>query len=336
YTAEDSLKSGQGYWIRFPAAKTEMVAGYPLNSLTIDMRANWNLIAGGTACNVAVNDVSDPGSIIISGTLFGFSGAYYLSDSIRQGEGYWLRTTSAGQIGLACGAVASPQLAKRTGQLVDLSRFPAMEISDAGGAGQTLYFNVELPEGASKLSYSLPPLPPAGAFDVRFAGDYRISETDEALINIQSSAYPVTISAENLPVDKHHQYVLTETGTDKVHILKAGEAVQLTSPAVTSLRLSRKEIIPLEFAVQQNYPNPFNPETKIEYALPENGPVDIIIYNTLGQKVRTLVSGYTEAGYHEVRWDGSNDMGNQAASGLYFYLVKAGKHQVTKKMLMLR
>ena len=88
--------------------------------------------------------------------------------------------------------------------------------------------------------------------------------------------------------------------------------------------------------VQQNYPNPFNPETVIKYGIPNNEKVEVVICNVLGQKVKTLVSKNQEAGFYEVKWDATNDYGNNVGSGIYFYRVKAGKHVAIKKMVLLR
>jgi hypothetical protein len=68
-----------------------------------------------------------------------------------------------------------------------------------------------------------------------------------------------------------------------------------------------------------NYPNPFNPATTITYVLPEAAQVNLIVYDVLGQRVRTLVSAQMPAGQHNVRWDGRTETGVPAASGIYLY-----------------
>jgi len=75
--------------------------------------------------------------------------------------------------------------------------------------------------------------------------------------------------------------------------------------------------MPREFALGQNYPNPFNPTTTIEYALPVRSYVTLAVYNMLGGMVSELVNWQVEAGYHEVRFDGS-----RLASGVYLYRLK--------------
>lgn len=94
--------------------------------------------------------------------------------------------------------------------------------------------------------------------------------------------------------------------------------------------------LPSKFALAQNYPNPFNPDTKIEYQLPEASYIRLDIFNILGQKVKTLVDEYKEAGYYQTRWNGFNESGRTVPSGVYFYNMNAEKFSQTKKMLMLK
>ncbi len=94
--------------------------------------------------------------------------------------------------------------------------------------------------------------------------------------------------------------------------------------------------VPLTFAVSRNYPNPFNPSTTIEYQLPQQREVELIVYNTLGQKVRTLLRQSAPAGYHKVIWDGRNDSGQPVASGIYLYRFSAGDYRMIRKMVLLR
>lgn len=98
--------------------------------------------------------------------------------------------------------------------------------------------------------------------------------------------------------------------------------------------------LPLVFAMSPNYPNPFNPTTTINYQLPVNRDVTLIIYNLLGQKVETLGDGRVKAGCHSITWDAS-----RFASGIYFYrltarqgpgLSTAGDQVITRRMTLLK
>jgi uncharacterized repeat protein (TIGR01451 family) len=95
-------------------------------------------------------------------------------------------------------------------------------------------------------------------------------------------------------------------------------------------------IVPAAYALQQNYPNPFNPGTTILYDLPEDGRATLVVYNMLGQAVKTLQDGFQLAGTHRIVWDARDDRGSQVASGVYFYTLKVGEFTQTKKMLLLR
>jgi len=85
-----------------------------------------------------------------------------------------------------------------------------------------------------------------------------------------------------------------------------------------------------------NYPNPFNPETAINFAIHEAGPVRIDIFNIKGQLVKTLVNEHLEAAYHSVIWNGKDTKGVNVSSGVYFYKMDAGKYTSTKKMILMK
>ena len=94
--------------------------------------------------------------------------------------------------------------------------------------------------------------------------------------------------------------------------------------------------IPEEFSLGQNYPNPFNPTTKIDFALARTGNVNILIYNLMGQQVKTLVSESLDYGYHIITWNGLDDFGRQVPSGVYFSELRAKGFRQSKKMLLLK
>lgn len=94
--------------------------------------------------------------------------------------------------------------------------------------------------------------------------------------------------------------------------------------------------LPTHFETYQNYPNPFNPTTTIKFALPQASQVQIVIYNVLGAKVTELYNGRKPAGEHSVVWNGKDDRGVSAPSGIYFYRLTAGSFVQTKKMVLVR
>jgi len=94
--------------------------------------------------------------------------------------------------------------------------------------------------------------------------------------------------------------------------------------------------LPHVFELFQNLPNPFNPVTTISYSLKENIHTKLIIYNSLGQQVRTLVDSQKNAGVYSIKWDGKDDFGSPVSSGVYVYTLHAGGFAKTMKMLLVQ
>ena len=102
-----------------------------------------------------------------------------------------------------------------------------------------------------------------------------------------------------------------------------------------------RSLTPKETELLANYPNPFNPETWIPYRLAEDAFVTLTIYDAVGQVVRTLDVGHRIASAYESRskaiyWDGRNDLGEQVASGVYFYILTADDFSATRRMVILK
>ena len=89
--------------------------------------------------------------------------------------------------------------------------------------------------------------------------------------------------------------------------------------------------LPKDYTLSQNYPNPFNPNTIISYSLPSAFNIRLNIYNTLGQKIKTLETGYKTAGNYSVNFNASD-----LPSGIYFYKLEAGQFTQTKKMILIK
>jgi len=92
----------------------------------------------------------------------------------------------------------------------------------------------------------------------------------------------------------------------------------------------------MPLTLHQNSPNPFNPSTEIRYYLPEKCSVALDVYDVNGALVVHLTEGYQDKGMHTVSWDGRERDGRQASSGVYFYRLKAGKIEISKKMVLAR
>ncbi|MGH7594945.1 MAG: T9SS type A sorting domain-containing protein [bacterium] len=99
----------------------------------------------------------------------------------------------------------------------------------------------------------------------------------------------------------------------------------------TAVEAPHENGVPLSYNLSQNYPNPFNPSTKISYSIRKPGLVRVELYNTLGQKVRTLVDEVKPAGTYTLEVQANN-----LPSGVYFYRINAGDFKQTRKMLLMK
>ncbi|MCH9024584.1 MAG: T9SS type A sorting domain-containing protein [candidate division Zixibacteria bacterium] len=112
-------------------------------------------------------------------------------------------------------------------------------------------------------------------------------------------------------------------------------AVQRYS-APTDIDDDQYGVLPQEFSLNQNYPNPFNPSTTISFDLTQRGEILLEIYNSLGQKVKTLYSGTIAAGSHSFDWNATDQTGRRTASGVYFYKLTTDAQTASKKMMLLK
>ena len=99
---------------------------------------------------------------------------------------------------------------------------------------------------------------------------------------------------------------------------------------------TKNDIVPLQYILYQNYPNPFNPVTSLRYDLPEDGLVNITIYDMMGRVVKTLINSSQTAGYKFISWNATNDRNEPVSAGLYLYTIQAGEFRQTKKMVLLK
>ena len=96
------------------------------------------------------------------------------------------------------------------------------------------------------------------------------------------------------------------------------------------------EGIPDAFVLHDNYPNPFNPTTQIRFDLPTKDNVKLYIYNMLGQKIKVFSINNISAGYHQITWDATNDIGDPVSAGVYLYQLQTSEFVKTKKMILLK
>ena len=112
-------------------------------------------------------------------------------------------------------------------------------------------------------------------------------------------------------------------------------SISYTSDATLAVN-DKSDILPKEFALHDNFPNPFNPSTTIRFDLPKATDVSILVFNVLGQKIKTIEKSQMNPGYHSIVWNATNDHGVQVSAGMYFYQLRTNEFVKTKKMILLK
>ena len=97
-----------------------------------------------------------------------------------------------------------------------------------------------------------------------------------------------------------------------------------------------KDIYPTHFELGDNYPNPFNPSTSIDFTVPKEMFISIIIYDVNGRHIKTMINGILGGGHNSVIWDGSDRNGKRVSSGVYFYELRSENNTIAKKMILLK
>ena len=129
------------------------------------------------------------------------------------------------------------------------------------------------------------------------------------------------------------------TGLDPVQVFgTGGDSVVINGVSynLPVLRFEQTTNLYDGFTLYPAFPNPFNPITTINYDLPENVNVSLIIYDIRGRRVIQLANEYQQAGPKSIRWNGRNTSGQLVSAGMYFYAIEAGKHTAIKKMVLMK
>lgn len=126
----------------------------------------------------------------------------------------------------------------------------------------------------------------------------------------------------------------TEYFTNEISLFDESTQVgRVTNPFILSRATN---VIPLDFSLSQNYPNPFNPITTIQFGIPEESKVSLLVFDLLGREVRALINSNLQAGYHKVVWNGTDHLGKPVASGMYFTVMQSGDFREVRKMVLLK
>ncbi len=202
----------------------------------------------------------------------------------------------------------------------------APQIVGSMPAGEYYPLSIAMPFGPGSLSLNIERKDPAGEglavtgrFQTIVTLRFRMADPNRPPAFRWQSADAGPVATVFFAADEQH--MLTLTAAD-VQNATAGE---------------QEPNLPENFQLLPNYPNPFNPATQIRFQLPATDQrVQLLVFNSLGAKVRTLVDDHLIAGVYELRWDAINDRGEAVASGIYFVQLRAGSFRQTRRMVLLR
>jgi|GEM_PF-547924 len=139
-------------------------------------------------------------------------------------------------------------------------------------------------------------------------------------------------SVQNVSIDTDNNIISFETAN-------LSSNYSLVAPRVTSVENGGQLTIQ-KYTLDQNYPNPFNADTKIGFTLNESAVISLTIFDVTGRMITTPASGKMTAGYHEVRWNSTNTIGQKVPSGMYFYRLRVDNGESTssavKKLVLLQ
>ncbi|MBI4547377.1 MAG: T9SS type A sorting domain-containing protein [Ignavibacteriae bacterium] len=331
YVPAETLEYGLGYWLQFDSDQTVNMIGAFRYSDTINIQERWNIIGSISVPIDVTSIVQVPDDILIS-PYYHFIGHYEIADTLKPGKGYWVKSSQAGALVLNSSQLMTKR-ALQTDPLSLLREYNRITIKDRKGRSQSLYWSLPEDDEYSLIDFELPPVPPAGMFDVRFASQKIVESVkpegrQEFPILVSSAEYPITVSF----VLKNRTSAVQLLVSESEIVVEDNKTLQIENPVSRiALKVAGSMNLPKEYALLQNHPNPFNPSTKIRYELPVESHVTLKIYNVLGQEVITLVHGKVDAGYRSAYWNSRDKNGNVVSSGMYFYRLEASSLIEPKK-----
>ncbi|MCK5127245.1 MAG: T9SS type A sorting domain-containing protein [candidate division Zixibacteria bacterium] len=158
-----------------------------------------------------------------------------------------------------------------------------------------------------------------------------------------TDSYTQSLTTITLPANTNHKmdpaWTELDAGAIVIYIDTDQDGIfedSIIADIATDISDEQGSVLPTSLELAQNYPNPFNPSTTIEFTINTRSFVELEILNILGQKIKTLIAEDLAAGNYEYVWYGKDNSGGSASSGVYFYRLRAGEHQMTKKMLLLK
>jgi hypothetical protein len=336
YQQEERLKVGVGYFVRFPNPDTTIISGVlvkQINSRLFPVRVydGWNTV-GALSVPVSVDRITfEPATqggtppVRVPLTFvyeYQTNRGYRAVSELTPGKGYWIKVRGQGFYNLSApttrGNASLDELASLLQSAAELS------ILDAGHRNGLLYIT-DL--RSSEPIGEMPPLPPVGTFDVRFATNTLIATDANPVVRLQGAEYPLTL---HLAKSTYAYTVLDATTGTELGKLLPGASVTITDPNVTAVRLLRQTPAEIGYTLQVT-PNPVETTALVRFTVPETGVATVDLYDALGQRVRQLYSGTVTPGETTLELNTG-----ELPAGTYIVKVSSGIHTAVERITIVR
>ncbi|HMK37760.1 MAG TPA: T9SS type A sorting domain-containing protein, partial [Bacteroidota bacterium] len=363
-TPGDQMNTGEGVWLirKNTLSITKSPTMPPLQpdgTFPVGLHSGWNIVADPFDVPVQWAAVRALNDLLPSDVIQGWYGSFAVDTVMEPFKGYYFFSNNSGPatIDIPYPLPSTAQRAAFAAPVITWSIQVAFESADNIDDDCHLGESPAAAPGHDSLGIRKPPLAfsggeiyfsrpgPDGKFS-RFSTDYRpgsnASEEWDIAISRPGGCNGMLRFAGVDGIPAKFRVILVSPDDGVPIDLRSQSEYRLQKP-VTSLTFRvlvgmdadiqrvLTDLLPGSYSLSQNYPNPFNPSTTIRYGLPQSSMVNLTIFNALGQQVRQLVNEEQEAGFHDVRFDGSG-----LSSGVYFYRIRAGSFVAAKKFVLIR
>lgn len=349
YQPETSLRVGVGYFVKYGDSVDKFFNGteirevvYPFDKVKVyagdkpdvddpTISGGWNAI-GSVSAPMNITDISftqfegSPVPTIDYTLKYGVWGystdlGYREVSQILPGLGYWIKVNNTGYLKLVAPFIPEDERSVvNTNKEEILLSTTKLTIADNEQHTSNLYLTNN--SSIDNAMFELPPVPPAGLFDVRFNNNLYLSNTNESVVKLQGTTYPVLFTIDN----PNAEYTISDAVSGKVFgtIDQNNRSVVVNNTTFGAVKIERVDnVTNLNVAV---YPNPVAGISTVNFTVVENGNVTIKLYNEVGSEVMTLVNGNYNNGAYAVSLNNSN-----LPAGAYLLKITNGSNfQVTK------
>lgn len=336
------LKVGVGYYIKYDAEVDKQFAGTFINDISnprdpVRVYPGWNTI-GAASATVNVREISFTNFNLELPTVnytrtFGIWGyrtdrGFYEASELKPGLGYWIKVNANGYYRLVLGQRAIDVEAEINPKQEVIKKSDMLLIKDNEQSQSQVYFanNSDIDVNV----FELPPVPPANLFDLRFADGKYLTTQNESVIQLQGVTYPLTLTIDN--PSARYTFYDAATGEYLGTIYEGSKAgnIEVKSEKSNAIKVLRSVVATEGFSAVA-YPNPIADKGTVAYNLPENGNVQISLFDVLGNEVQNLFNGFATAGYHTLDINAAN-----LASGRYILKVTAGGQSLIQTVTIVK